>query len=390
MGHYGLLAARLRRSFYDLRTEHTGTGREAAAIGLGVFIGCTPLYGFHLLMCWAAGRLFRLNRLQVYLAANISNPAFAPLLILAELETGSLLHRGTFLHLTLSAIRGTDVRSFGLEYLIGAVVIGLTLGTMAAATTYAVLRGFSDDEAFTALVKRASDRYMSTSITAWEFSRGKLRGDPVYRHALYGGLLPTGGTLVDVGCGKGLMLALLAEARSEANSGPQLATSPVVPRFERLIGIESRSRVVRLARAALETDAEIVDQDARLVTPPSCCAVLLFDVLHLMSRTEQEALVTTLAGSLEPGGVILVRDADASAGWRFSAVRIVNWLKALIFGLKRQPLCFRTEREWLECFDQLGLDADVRPMGDGTPFANVLFRLKVRPNARTSRKMTAP
>ena len=109
------LAARLRRAFYDLRTEYAGAGREAAAIGAGVFIGCTPFFGFHLLICWAVGSVFRLNRLQVYLAANVSNPVFAPFLIFAELQTGAYMRRGSFQSLTLAAIRTTDVWTFGID-----------------------------------------------------------------------------------------------------------------------------------------------------------------------------------------------------------------------------------------------------------------------------------
>jgi len=29
----------------------------------------------------------------------------------------------------------------------------------------------------TEIIRRASDRYVGASITAWEFARGKLRGD---------------------------------------------------------------------------------------------------------------------------------------------------------------------------------------------------------------------
>jgi hypothetical protein len=88
-----------------------------------------------------------------------------------------------------------------------------------------------------------------------------------------------------------------------------------------------------------------------------------------------------MTAALEPGGIILVRDADASAGWRFAAVRAGNRLKALLSGAWRQEFHFRTTLEWIECFARLGLDADVRSMGDGTPFANVLFRLTVRQDA---------
>ena len=63
---------RLRRIFYDLRTEASSPGRDAAALGVGVLIGCSPFYGFHLLLVRFLGWLLHLNRLKMYLAANIS------------------------------------------------------------------------------------------------------------------------------------------------------------------------------------------------------------------------------------------------------------------------------------------------------------------------------
>ena len=104
-------------------------------------------------------------------------------------------------------------------------------------------------------------------------------------------------------------------------------------------------------------------------------AVLLFDVLHLMRPEEQDALLTEMAARLEPGGVVLVREADASAGWRFTAVRLGNRLKAIAFRTRDQSFHARTEAEWRECFARRGFRTDVHPMGRGTPFGNVLFRL---------------
>ena len=83
-------------------------------------------------------------------------------------------------------------------------------------------------------------------------------------------------------------------------------------------------------------------------------AVLLFDVLHLMRPEEQEALLAEMAARLEPGGVVLVREADASAGWRFTAVRLGNRLKAIAFRTRHQSFHARTEAEWRECFARRG------------------------------------
>ena len=77
--------------------------------------------------------------------------------------------------------------------------------------------------------------------------------------------------------------------------------------------------------------------------PPSCTAmpappdvgpcrvVLLFDVLHMLRPPEQETLLATVSAALEPGGVVLIREADASGGWRFAVVRFGNRVKALVF-----------------------------------------------------------
>src|SRR3954453_10511796 len=201
-GH-AVLAGQMRRLVRDLRTEASGPAREATAIGVGVFIGSLPLYGFHLAICLAAGWLLRLNRLKLYMAANISNPLMAPMLILAELQTGALARRGELTPLTLEAVKQIDPWTFGGDLLLGSVIVGGVLGLSIGGTTWALTRE-QGPEWFNLLVRRASGRMATTSITAWEFARGKLRGDPLYRTMLTSGDLRAASTLVDVGCGSGL------------------------------------------------------------------------------------------------------------------------------------------------------------------------------------------
>jgi uncharacterized protein (DUF2062 family) len=369
------ISVRLRREFHGLRTEGAGPIRETAAVALGVFIGCLPLYGLHLLICWTVGFAFGLNRLKMYLAANVSNPLLAPWLLFAEVQTGAWLRRGSVHPLTLQEIKAAGVVELGLDLLIGSLFVGGVLASVAAAGTYAAVRSTGLDRHFAELVRRAADRYAGASITAWEFARGKLRGDPIYRATLSADVLTSGRMLLDVGCGQGLTLALLAEARRAVDAGTWPPGSPPPPRFERMAGIETRPRVAAIARAALEGDAEIVEADARTLSLEPANAVLLFDVLHLMHPEDQDALLTEMAARLEPGGVVLVREADASAGWRFTAVRLGNRLKAIAFRTGGQSFHPRTEAEWRDCFARRGFTIAVHPMGEGTPFANVLFRL---------------
>ena len=69
----------MRRLVHQLRTEGGGAGRDGSPIGLGILVGCSRVYGLHLALCWGLGLALGLNRLKMYLAANISNPLVAPL-----------------------------------------------------------------------------------------------------------------------------------------------------------------------------------------------------------------------------------------------------------------------------------------------------------------------
>lgn len=363
-----------RRFFQGLRLEGAGRRREAAAMGVGAFIGCLPFYGVHWLMVIAAGHVLGLNRLKMYVAANVSNPFLAPALVLAEVQAGAWIRRGALHDLTLASIRATDPWLFGADLLVGSVVVGLALGTLIASATWATVpRGVIVAPHVEQACAAAADRYLELSVTAWEFARAKLRRDPIYRATL-GELPPSGGTLVDIGCGQGLTLAVLAEARTVFERGAWSADVPP-PRFDRLVGIETRAHVAQLAREALGDSAEIVHATAPHGLPGSISAALVFDVLHLMPAPEQERLMKAIFVALSEGGLVLVRDVDAGAGARFQAVRLGNLLKAVAIGRWRQPFHFRTLADWRDFFTRLGWQVETRAMAEGTPFANVLFRL---------------
>ena len=374
------VSARLRRRFQGLRTEGAGARRETAAVALGVFIGCLPLYGLHLTICWLIGYVLGLNRLKMYFAANISNPFVAPWLVVVEVQVGAWLRRGTLHQVTREYIASTSAWAFGIDALVGSLVVGAVLAVLAAAATYSLVRGSGEDRRFADLVRRASDRYVGNSVTAWEFARGKLRMDPIYRAALSPDVLVSGGALLDVGCGQGLALALLTEAKCAMDAGTWPADWPPPPRFDRMIGIERRRRVAKIAQAALESDAEVIVADVRTLSLEPCRVVLLFDVLQLLAQDEQEALMAAMTARLEPGGVILVREADASAGSRFDLVRLGNRLKLFVSGSWRQPFHPRSAVEWSACFARHGLRSDATPMGTRL-FANMMFRLVREPAA---------
>jgi uncharacterized protein (DUF2062 family)/trans-aconitate methyltransferase len=359
-----VVTGRAARYLYKLRTEGQSRGRQAAAIGLGLFIGCTPFYGGHFWICMAAGWLLGLNRLKLYLAANISNPLVAPFLVFTEIQAGSLLRRGQAYPLTVEALRGLSPWGFAADLLIGSAAVGGLVGGAAALATWAAVGRRQLPAADERLVSAAAGRYLQAGIPAWEVANGKLRGDPVYLDVVRRVPLPAEGTILDLGCGRGLMLAVLAEEREQAERAPGW----------RLHGIEYRGRIVRIARRALGDAATIEQADLAGCELPPCRAAMLFDVLHLLPEDAQESLLERIEASMEPGGLLIIREADAAGGWRFAAGAIANRVIALLQGRWSRRFHFRTADGWADLLERFGFEVQADTRRATLPLvANVLL-----------------
>ena len=128
-----------------------------------------------------------------------------------------------------------------------------------------------------------------------------------------------------------------------------------------LIGVDVRPGAAAVARAALGSAARIDLVDLARYRPPAADLVLLLDVLHYLAGGEQERLLGELAANLRPGGVILVREADAAAGARFWLTRASERARALGRGAWRQRFRYRSGADWLRLLTAHGLEVDMNP-----------------------------
>ncbi|HKH46338.1 MAG TPA: DUF2062 domain-containing protein [Thermoanaerobaculia bacterium] len=363
----------IRELLYRLRTEGDTPGRIAGAVGVGVFIGCSPFYGFHLALCILFAKIFRLNQFLTYLAAHVSLPGLWPLLVIGELQLGRFLRGAPLLSIRPADLRHTDPWQFAADLLLGSAVVGAVLAVAFALPTLWLARRRRKAPEINALRERTAYRYLAAGMFHWEFTRGKLRYDPVYFALLRAGALPDEGRLLDLGCGRGLLLALLLTAREQADKNEYPEGWPPPPRLD-LHGIESSRKIVDVARRAVGGEARIDAADLR-DTPdlPPARVILLLDVLHYLPDTAQEDLLVRIAEALEPGGLLLIRDADADAGWRFTATRIQERTCALVRRQWRQRFHYRSQAEWMELLERNGLAASTELMAQGTPYSNVLL-----------------
>lgn len=227
---------------------------------------------------------------------------------------------------------------------------------------------------FESIIDAAALPYARSGRYAYHFVRGKLRYDPVFRALLKNGLLPNQGRLIDLGCGLGLLSALLAAARDQHQAGNWNSAWATPPQHLELHGVELLNWKVMAAQQALGNRASISQGDIRSFELPGCSAVIILDVLLYLNTAEQRQILQRIARTLEPGGILLLREGDAAGGLRYSATRLAEHFCCLWRGQGWQALHYRSATEWVALLEELGFSVEALPMSQGTPFANVLFR----------------
>lgn len=63
--------------------------KKALSIALGIFIGLSPLWGFHTVIVIFLAILFNLNKVIAFTFSNVSLPPFIPFILLISLNLGS-------------------------------------------------------------------------------------------------------------------------------------------------------------------------------------------------------------------------------------------------------------------------------------------------------------
>jgi len=229
-----------------------------------------------------------------------------------------------------------------------------------------------------ALIDAASKPYLAAGPYAYHFARGKLRHDPVFISLLRSGRIPDRVRVLDLGCGQAILGSLLLAARARFEAGLWPAGWAAPPSELQLYGIESERAAAQRAQVTLGDRATIRAADLRDVPLPESDVVLLIDVLHYLEKDAQISLLERVAQSLRGGGLLIVRVANNSAGWRFHLGKAVDRFGSMLTGRAIPRHYHRPIGEWLELLDTLGFDSRVEPDAAGQSFANVLVWAKAR------------
>lgn len=212
------------------------------------------------------------------------------------------------------------------------------------------------DARFRALARDAAARYPAGDRFARHFAFGKVTRDPAFAHILGAGLLAPGTRLVDLGCGQGVLAALLAAAGVEV----------------RFTGIDLMARDIERARHACP-GGQFIAGDIRTTGFAAADAVVILDVLHYIDYEAQAEVLRRVRTSLRGGGVLLLRVGDESPSLRFRLTLAVDRLVMRARGHRLARLYCKPLAHWVGELEALGFSVAATPMSTGTPFANVLL-----------------
>ncbi len=380
MAKFSLLREELRRALRELRGGRLSPARGAAAVALGLFVGSQPIFGCHFPVIVVLCLWLRLDALIAYVAANISNPFFAPALVTAEVEVGAFVRTGARPHFEHALDRATAFHFAG-DPAAGAPIVGLALAAAGGALTFVALsvarrlrpegkapepyRLPPDAPPWVQAVERVAGRYSpADGATAAERSRfhyvrTKLLGDPVARMIadVEGDAPGALGEVLDIGTGRGQLPILLVE----------------LGRATRARGVDwDGEKVAAGQKAAAGLDIALAQGDAREAAYDAADTVLLIDLLHYFTVEEQDAILRRAAAAVRPGGRILVREADTERGWRSAVTLLEERVFTAVRFNKGERVRFRPAREIAALLEEAGLACEVRPAWGKTPFANVL------------------
>jgi 1-acyl-sn-glycerol-3-phosphate acyltransferase len=155
-------------------------------------------------------------------------------------------------------------------------------------------------------------------VLEW-YLRIKMRIEKYYQP--YNELLPREGEILDLGCGFGFMSYMLS------------FTAPL----RKITGVDYDEEKIRVAANCISKNENLdfICDDITRYSFGNKDAILLSDVLHYLPQESQEELLFRCIEKLNPGGVILVRDADSKEEKRHKRTKLTEFFSTKFLGFNK-------------------------------------------------------
>ena len=196
-------------------------------------------------------------------------------------------------------------------------------------------------------------------VLEW-YTRIKLSLENNYEHI--NSLIPRKAAVTDIGCGYGYLSYMLSFVSPE----------------RKILGIDYDADKIELAKNCISKTGQIkfIAADATQYEPESSDIFILSDVLHYLHDDQQTALLEKCMEKLNPGGKIIIRDADRDLKKRHQRTRYTEFFstRSGFNKAKDNKLHFFSGSKIRKIAEDRGFNVTVTPSSRLT--SNMLFVLE--------------
>ncbi len=165
-------------------------------------------------------------------------------------------------------------------------------------------------------------------------------------------LVPRKGRILELGCGHGLFSAYLAMCSRERS----------------VVGVDiDEAKIAIAARAAERVGSRLTFKtDVAAAFAEPFTAIVVVDVLYLMSAHVQRDLVQRAATAVAPGGSLLIKEMAAFPAWKFKWNRLQETASVQLIKITQGAgLHFVSTEDYRSWMSEAGLNVSEYPLHQG-------------------------
>lgn len=125
----------------EVVAAHESPEKKAISVGVGLFFGIVPIWGFQFASAIFTAIFFKLNKVVVGLTAQISFPPFIPFILFASIKTGEYVLNEK-VNLNLDKLVSLESLNNIFVYTIGAIVLSIIMAIAGFLVTWILLKVF--------------------------------------------------------------------------------------------------------------------------------------------------------------------------------------------------------------------------------------------------------
>lgn len=132
----------------DLLQSDDSAEKKAFSIALGVFIGLSPIWGFHTVSVIFLAILLKLNKVIAFAFSNVSLPPFIPFILYFSLKLGSWLLGENFVLSFNEIDPSLELVKYLKSYIVGSLALSISAAIFCGLAGYLVLTLFERKKIF--------------------------------------------------------------------------------------------------------------------------------------------------------------------------------------------------------------------------------------------------